>query len=401
MTLIEPTTTEPAAPTTEAAPTSQAPEAGPGPEQPTPCHPSRRVVHALLWTARLLFALFLFVGALQLMRVGASSLDVLQPGGFLVRNPGSTLGLGWLGSLLVLSGSPIAATSLTLVAAGEQVAEGAQRFSEMQGFAMLTGSRLGAAFVVLLTAVIYALRGGDGGRKAPLSTAVMALCTTAVIYIPSALLGAALLSWGPFAGLDLQFPGQFADLIGLIYEPLLERLEHLPAALLFLGGLGVLLISFKAIDTVLPQLDEGRMEGPRAAWLKQKWPMFGIGCLVALVTMSVSVALTILVPLVAKGYAKRENILPYIMGANITTLGDTMLAAFALRSPGAVRVVLAEVIATSILSIILLAFFYPQLRSGIWRFQRQMIKSRPRLAAFTAALFVTPIMIIAISGLAG
>ena len=29
---------------------------------------------------------------------------------------------------------------------------------------MLTGSRLGAAFVVLLTAVIYALRGGEGER---------------------------------------------------------------------------------------------------------------------------------------------------------------------------------------------------------------------------------------------
>jgi sodium-dependent phosphate cotransporter len=161
------------------------------------------------------------------------------------------------------------------------------------------------------------------------------------------------------------------------------------------------LISFKAIDTVLPQMDEGRMEGPRAAWLKQKWPMFGIGCAVALITMSVSVALTILVPLVAKGYAKRENILPYIMGANITTLGDTMLASFALRSPGAVRIVLAQIIATTILSIIMLAFFYPQMRSGIWRFQRQMIKSRPRLAGFTAALFVLPIMIIAVSGLVG
>jgi hypothetical protein len=78
-----------------------------------------------------------------------------------------------------------------------------------------------------------------------------------------------------------------------------------------------------------------------------------------------------------------------------------MLAAFALNSPGAVRIVLAEVIATSILSVILLTFFYPQVRSGIWRFQRQMIKSRPRLAGFTAALFLVPIAIIAISGLAG
>jgi sodium-dependent phosphate cotransporter len=229
----------------------------------------------------------------------------------------------------------------------------------------------------------------------------MALSTTAIIYVPSAIIGALLLNWGPFSGLELQFPAQFSDLIDLVYGPIIDRIDEWPSAILFFGVLGVLLLSFKAIDSVLPQLDEGGMEGPRTAWLKRKWPMFGLGCLVALVTMSVSVALTLLVPLVAKGYAKREHILPYIMGANITTLGDTMLAAFALDSPATVRIVLAQVIASTIVSVIILTFFYPQVRSGIWRFQRQMIKSRPRLAGFTAALFLVPIAIIAISGLAG
>ena len=392
MKLIEPTTADRT--TSESISDSAAPSI-------TAKSRSQRAVRVLSWSVRLLFALFLFVGALQLMRVGAASLDILQTGGFLVRNPGSTLGLGWLGALLVLSGSPIAATSLTLVAAGEQVADGAQRFSEMQGFSMLTGSRLGAAFVVLLTAVIYAFRSKNGGRKKPLSTAVMALCTTALIYVPAAIIGALLLNWGPFAGLELQFPAQFADLIDVVYGPLIDRIDEWPAAVLFLGGLGVLLLSFKAIDSVLPQMDKASMEGPRTAWLKRKWPMFGLGCLVALVTMSVSVALTLLVPLVAKGYVKREHILPYIMGANITTLGDTMLAAFALNSPATVRIVLAQIVATTIVSVIFLTFLYPQVRSGIWRFQRQVIKSRPRLAGFTAALFVTPIAIIAVSGLAG
>lgn len=359
---------------------------------------AQRVLAGAGWALRLLVALFLFVGALQLMKTGAKSLDILQPGGFLVRNAGSTLGLGWLGALLVLSGSPIAATSLTLVAAGERAAEGAQHFSEIQGFAMLTGSRLGAAFVVLLTAAIYALRGGSGGRMRPVSTAVMALCTTALIYVPSALLGLALLRWQPFHSLNLQFPGQFADLIDLVYGGLLARAETLPSLVVFFGGLGVLLLSFKAIDAVLPELNDESLQGSRAEWVKRKWPMFAIGSFVALVTMSVSVALTVLVPLVSKGYVKREHILPYIMGANITTLGDTMLAAFALHSPAAVRIVLAEIIATSIFTIILLRFFYPQVRSGIWKFQRQMIKSRTRLAGFTAALFVVPIAIILIAG---
>ena len=99
--------------------------------------------------------LFLFVGALQLMKTGAGSLAILQPGSVLVENALATLGLGWLGAVLMLSGSPMAATSLTLVAAGEGRGSG---LSEIEGFTMVMGSRLGAAFVVLLVAVLYALR---------------------------------------------------------------------------------------------------------------------------------------------------------------------------------------------------------------------------------------------------
>ena len=352
--------------------------------------PGARALRILWWVLRFGLALFLFVGALQLMKTGASGLDVLQNRGLLVRNPGSTLGLGWVGALFVLSGSPIAATSLTLVAA--------HSITEIQGFTMLTGSRLGAAFVVLVVAVVYALRSGQGGRLRPVATAVTALSTTALIYVPAMGLGILLLKWGPYHSLELHFPNQFSDLIDLIYGGLLDRVATLPGAVVFIGGLAVLLGSMKLIDSVMPDLDKD-LQSKRLQWVSKKWPMFGLGCLVALITMSVSVALTILVPLVAKRYVKREDILPYIMGANITTLGDTMLAAFALNSPAAVRIVLAEVIAAGSLSVILLTFFYPQIRTLIWRFQRQMTMSKPRLAGFTAALFLVPVSIILISGL--
>jgi hypothetical protein len=342
-----------------------------------------------LWLLKFLVALFFFVGALQLMKTGASSLDILKSGGFLVKNAGATLGLGWVGALFVLSGSPVAATALTLVAADS--------ITEIQGFTMLTGSRLGAAFVVLVVAVIYALRGGSGERLKPVSTAIMALSTTALIYIPSAFIGYAILKLPAFHSLNLEFPNEFKDLLDLIYGGILDQVETWPAVFVFLGGLGVLLVSFKLIDAVMPELNEETLGEKRVAWLRQKWPMFALGSLVALVTMSVSVALTVLVPLVAKKYAKREDIIPYIMGANITTLGDTMLAAFALGSGAAVRIVLAEVIATSILSVVLLAFFYPVIRKGIFKFQHQILKSKPRLAAFTAALFLVPIVIVALS----
>lgn len=359
------------------------------PERSTPSSQARAIAAARK-VGLFVSALFLFVGALQLMKTGAANLDFLQHKGLFVRNAGSTLGLGWVGALFVLSGSPIAASALTLVAAGS--------ITETQGFTMLTGSRLGAAFVVLVVAAVYALRGGSGQRKKPVSTAIMALSTTALVYVPAAFIGLALLRWSTFHSLNLQFPNQFTDVIDLIYGGLITRVENLPGAVVFLGGLGVLLLSFKLLDSVMPQLNEQTIGSSRLGWLRNKWAMFGLGCLVALITMSVSVALTVLVPLVARGYARREDIIPYIMGANITTLGDTMLAAFALQSGAAVRIVLAEAIATGILSVILLAFFYPQIRSLIWRFQRLIVKSRTRVAVFTAALFIVPLLIIGVSG---
>jgi sodium-dependent phosphate cotransporter len=367
------------------------PEAAPHPSPPAP---RARAASAAWWGLRLVVALALFVGALQVMKTGAQGLDVLTGEGFLVRNAGSTLGLGWIGALFVLSGSPIAASALTLVAAKNGI-------SEIQGFTMVTGSRLGAAFVVLLVAVVYALRGGEGKRMAPVSTAVLALSTTILVYIPAAVIGLLLLQWGPFHSVDLNFPGQFSDLIDLVYGDLIDAVDSWPSAVLFVGGLGILLTSFKLIDSVVPEMSQERIERSRVAWLRRKWPMFALGCLVALVTMSVSVALTVLVPLVAKGYVKREDIVPYIMGANITTLGDTLLAAFLLNDAEAVRIVLAGIIGTTVVAVLLLTFLYQPVRSGLWRFQRQMVRSRVRLAGFTAGLFAVPLAIIAISGTVG
>ena len=384
------------APSSEQVPDSiRTPEGPISPDAVTTPEARRRggVIAALTWTIRFLVALFLFVGALQVMKTGAAGLDVLQHGGLLVKNAASTLGLGWIGALFVLSGSPIAASALTLVAAGS--------ISETEGFTMLTGSRLGAAFVVLLVAVIYALRGGSGERFKPVSTAVIAISTTALVYVPGSLLGLLLLKSSPFNALDLQFPGGFSDLIDVVYGGLLGRIESWPSLLLFVGGLGILLVAFKLIDQVVPEMSQEKIESSRLSWLKRKWPMFGLGCLVALVTMSVSVALTVLVPLVSKNYVKREHIVPYIMGANITTLGDTLLAAFLLDDPAAVRIVLASIVGSTIVSLFILTFFYRQIRSGIWRFHRNMVKSKPRLAAFTAALFVVPIATIGIAGFAG
>src|SRR5690606_128583 len=86
--------------------------------------------------------------------------------------------------------------------------------------------------------------------------------------------------------------------------------------------------------------------------------MFGVGALFTSITLSVSVSLTLLVPLTSRGFVRRENIVPYIMGANITTFIDTLVASLLLNSPRAFTIVFVEVASVTLFSLLILATNY-------------------------------------------
>lgn len=150
----------------------------------------------------------------------------------------------------------------------------------------------------------------------------------------------------------------------------------------------------RLVDLALPEAADAAHLEDHTDWRSRKWRMFAVGSLVALVTMSVSVALTVLVPAVAKGYFRRRQVMPYIMGANITTLGDTLLTAFLVGRIDAVHVVLAELMTITVITVVLLAFFYPLLQVQVTRFTDWVLDSRPRMVAFIATLFVVPLALI-------
>jgi sodium-dependent phosphate cotransporter len=331
-------------------------------------------------------ALFLFILAIQLMKEGAKALAPALSDSPLFSNPFSTLGAGWLGAYIVLSGSPVAAVALSLYVGGVS--------TELQTFTMLSGSRLGASFVVLLVGFLYAVRNRGRNRSESIGMGVLALSLTALVYIPGMLLGYGILRSGMLDPIRLSASEDVLSVIDVVWGPALEALTKLPGLTLLPLGLGVILVSFRLLDGVLPQLDGGRYGSDRIAWLKRPWPMFALGCVVATLTLSVSVALTLLVPLASRGYIKREESIPYIMGANITTLADTLVAAMILGDPVAVHIVLAEAIAVSIVSLIYLAFFYGTLRRGIIALDDWVVASARRLWVFVAVLFLLPALLL-------
>jgi sodium-dependent phosphate cotransporter len=248
--------------------------------------------------------------------------------------------------------------------------------------------------VVLVVGMIYALR-RSAGRRAPLSIGVYSLTITAVAYLPGAAIGWWLLTRGHLDGIDLAASPDVVSVTDTLFGWAADLLvDVVPGWALFPIGVAVLLGAFSCFDRVLPVVDSSRLE--QRSHLSNPWVMFGLGSLVALLTLSVSVALTVLVPVVANGYLRREDTIPYIAGANITTLADTLVAAILIGNADGVRVVLAEVIGVSVFTVVLLAVAYPLVRRGAIAWAHVVLTSRRNLSAFAAVLLLAPVALIAL-----
>ena len=102
-------------------------------------------------------ALFFFVLALELLKKGAGPLGPFLKTTLGIKNATNTLGFGWLVAYGVLSGSPVAAIALSFF--DQHV------ITDVQTFSMITGSRLGASFIVLFVGFLYYLRGHKRGAS--------------------------------------------------------------------------------------------------------------------------------------------------------------------------------------------------------------------------------------------
>jgi solute carrier family 34 (sodium-dependent phosphate cotransporter) len=299
----------------------------------------------------------------------------------------NSLGFGWLLAYVFLSGSPVAAIAVSFFAA--------DTISNIQAFTMITGSRLGASLIVLFVGFLYYLRGHQ--RSSSISIGVLALLTTAAIYLPALPLGYWLLTSKVFAGLQVSPTTPVSSALDVIYGPILDLIKAwaLPGWLVFGLGIGALLLAFSLLDRALPQISAERSSFKRIGRLVYRpMAMFLLGCVVTSATLSVSVSLSILVPLSAKGLVRRENTLPYIMGANITTFIDTLVAALINGGPAAFTIVLVEMISVATLSLLVLLVCYRPFERAILRLQEAIIRNNRTLGAFLCIMLIIPVILL-------
>ncbi len=333
-------------------------------------------------------SLFLFILAIDLMKEGARGIAPLVRSGFEISNPTNSLGFGWLFAYIIMSGSPVAAAALTFFDAGV--------VDKLGAFAMITGSRLGASFIVLFMGFIYVLRGRD--RATSLSMGLLPLTVTGTTYLAGLGVGTTLLQTGTLDGIQTQSGMLLNSVLDLVFTPIVKLLtDFLPTWALFLVGLGIIIASFNLFDRCLPQMTIKESQVGRVSRLVYRpWVMFVLGAVVTLISMSVSVSLSILVPLSNRGFIRRENVIPYIMGANITTFIDTLLASVLLDNPAAFTIVLVQMVSITIVSSIILITIYRPYERIMLDFVAWVTANNRNLALFMATIFLVPIILMLI-----
>lgn len=344
--------------------------------------PSLQIAWAIaLRAVYVVVALAVFIFALQVLKAGAGGIKPIL-NGINAHGTVNIVGFGWLGSYAVLSGSPVAAIALSLFSKGV--------LSDTETFAMINGSRMGASFIVLLVGFLYWIR----GKRNPdgLYIGVVSLLTAFTLWGPVIPLGQLILREGWFDNVSFDSPGAVTSLVSVVYDPMVNRMaDHLPRLVMFAIGVGVLLLSFSIFDRVLPNLEQPGPRFERASeFLHQRYAMFVFGLIVTSMTLSVSLSLTILVPLTLKGYVKRDSIIPYVMGANIATWIDTLFAALLLGQPRAFTIVFVEMVTGAAVSLTVLVLFYEPYKRLILRAAHLATRDRRGFAIFLAALFVVP-----------
>ena len=123
-----------------------------------------------------------------------------------------------------------------------------------------------------------------------------------------------------------------------------------------------------------------------------------MGCLVATLTLSVSVALTVLGAAGREGLREARRGHPVHHGREHHDARRHVGRGDAATTPVAAQIVLAEAIGVTIVSLIILAFFFQPVKRTVIGLDDWLVSSNLRLAVFVGVLFILPITFL-LSGL--
>lgn len=343
-------------------------------------------------TRRLLTAavsIFAFILGLQLLGESTDALAQIMEGmvKLLVTGELSALGTGWILAYIVLNGATSAAIGIAFLEAG--------LIDVVNTFMMVSGSRLGAAFIVVFIGLLEYMRGQSDDLKDSCSIGILQFLTTYVVYVPAIILGYFFISNFEMEFLEVQGPQWLTYGLDAVFRPLVDVFSSLLSpALLFLSSVIIIILSLQLFDKAFQGISGEKF---RSKYLRfkfgNKWVSFALGALITLFTTSVALSVGIIVPLYNRGYFKRREIIPYLMGANLTTMISSVMAAIIIGSPEGMKAVLVLTAAVTVTTVLTL-IFYDTIYGFLQRFFDSLMMEDRYLIIFVLMLLAVPLLLI-------
>jgi sodium-dependent phosphate cotransporter len=299
-----------------------------------------------------------------------------------VTGPASALGASWLATYSVLNGTIVAALAVVLFNGG--------LVAPVELFLMICGSRLGSVTIVLfIGAVEYVQRESVSFRDA-MGLGTLSVLVTYSVYIPAIAIGylAAEATITEMAGAVSRLSvvaGTFD-----VFDPVVSIvLGTIGPVATVLGALALLFGSLRLLNLVFESVDTSRIREYSLQYLDNRGIAFTLGLVLTILGTSVAFSLGIVVPLMARGYVKRNEILPYVLGANLGTLTDTVVIAALLDEPAALAVV---VLLTAIVSVVTAVYLvrYSWYGASIASAYDVMLATKRRFITFLGILVAVP-----------
>ena len=272
-----------------------------------------------------IFALYVFVFSLTLIKT--SALSIGESIFSVTKNEISEInafGIGWLVTLITQSSGVATATLIAFYLAGV--------IGPLVLIYMVIGTRMGSSITILFTSFLVHAKRRDfrHGFEIGLANLVYAIPIAIVMFLLEFFTGFFNKTGNYFIVLGIPFNFNIIDFIVL---PLINLISFVPENLSLILGLVFLIASLKYLPKFMINLwGEEYLKYKINKFLDKKWKSFFLGLGVTALLMSTSITITFLIPLIVTRITKLKKVIPYMIGANLGGVSESILGGFVLGS---------------------------------------------------------------------
>jgi solute carrier family 34 (sodium-dependent phosphate cotransporter) len=333
-----------------------------------------------------LTALYFFISAIMLIKESAGMMAEMlaEKIVLVIRDTTSAVFAGWIGTALLHSSGAFDSIVVAFVSSGAMPL----------GLAVSTiiGAELGTTVTPFLISVLNQVRKKehqDAAFNVTLTHVIYNLCTLAIFYPAELFFGT--LTWIALQGSNIFVKAPWLNAVPDVLDvatpwvPVL--LEYIPPWAGVLVGAVMLVLALNGVEKYMTEI----FNMPRSwnlirATFQHPYRAFLAGFLFTLLIPSTTVMVSLLVPLATSGVIGAEfYILPYILGANIGTIFDVMVAAMATGDPVAMGVWLVHLSVNLIGALIFLPLMKPF--SKMIKKTSDTVAASPKLTLIVTAVF--------------